>query len=474
MRNTKVYSILEHFDKYEQNRLRKYLSSPYFNKNETLVELFEQFVNHINSEIQGDWAKEKVWKKIMPGVPYDDVRFRKYLSELLKLVEGFLAQNVYEKNPLHQATYLMDAVGKKKMTALYNSTMKTARRLSIQQKHRPASYYYYQYQIEKNFYELTGFDIKRTQKTNEEEIIQNLDYFYLAEKLRLLCSVMSRQYIVSTEYELLFIEEIINYIKKYKFEDVPAISIYYQIYLTQIESEHEEHYFKLKNLLGKNSHLFPKNQANDMYYYAMNYCIRRANKGNQNFLSELFILYQELIEKRLIFNDEGKLSPWTFKNIVVAALRLGEYKWAEDFVNQFSENIPEQFRDNAVTYNLAQVYFYQKRFNEVASLLQTVEYEDFTYNLGSKAMLLATYYETDELEPLHSLFGSFRTFLNRQKSFPKDRRDSYLNLIKFTKKLTNVTSDGGKSIKKIRQEVEVTKNIASIGWLREKIAELED
>ena len=61
MHNSKIYSILEHFDKYEQNRLRKYINSPYFNKNQALIQLFEVFINHINSENTDELEKENIW-----------------------------------------------------------------------------------------------------------------------------------------------------------------------------------------------------------------------------------------------------------------------------------------------------------------------------------------------------------------------------------------------------------------------------
>ncbi len=474
MRNTKVYSILEHFDKYEQNRLRKYLQSPYFNKNETLVDLFELIVKHINSGLELDWSKEKVWKKLVPGTSYDDVRFRKYLSDLLKLVEGFLAQQIYEDNPLHLATYLIEAVGKKNIGKLYNSTMKTARRLSKQQKYRPASYYYYQYQVEKNYYELTGFDIKRTQTTNETAIIQNLDYFYLAEKLRLYCSVQSRQYLISSKSELLFIDEIIKHIERYNFEEIPAITIYYQIYLTQLPDGDHSPFFKLRELLRKHYQLFSPNQAYDMYSYAMNYCIRQANKGNQKFLEELFDIYKEVIDNEIIILADEGLSPWKFKNIIVAALRLGKYDWTKSFIGNYQQFLPIHFRENAVTYNLAQLYFYQKKYDKVIEKLRDVEFDDFSYNLNSKTMLVATYYEMDEIEPLYSLMDSFRTFLNRRKDFPEERRQLYTNLIRFTKKLTKLAPNDHATLSKIKKEVNATKNIASVNWLREKIAELEE
>ena len=258
------------------------------------------------------------------------------------------------------------------------------------------------------------------------------------------------------------------------YEQYPPIALYYQIYLTLTDTENEEHYFKLRALLDKYGLQFQADEAKDVLYMAaQNYCIRKINKGNHKFTEEIFSLYEDLIQKGILIAD-GELSPWYFKNIVVVALRLGKYEWTEAFINNYSEHLPEAFRVNAVTYNLAQVYFYQKKHDKVIQLLQEVEYDDVAYNLGSKAMLLATYYETEEIEPLYSLFESFRAYLNRHKDIPVNRRRNYGNLIKFTKKLTRTMPGDESAIKKLKEEIKSTKNIASVNWLKEKIAELED
>lgn len=472
MRSSKIYSILEHFDKYEQNRFRKYLCSPYFNKDENLINLFEILLGDINSKKKRPLEKANIWDNLMPDKGFDDVRFRKYCSDLLKLLEGFLAQKVYDANPLHQATYLIDAVSKKKMEKLYNSTMKTARRLSDQQIHRPASYFYYQYEIEKNFYDLLDFEKKRADRSNMEAIANNLDYFYLAEKLRMYCAVLAQRSFSSQEYQLLFIDEILSHIRDINLDEVPPVAIYYQVFLTITEKENVDHYYRFKELLDLHGLKFPKQEALSLYYHAINYCIQKINTGNSVFAEEVFKVYSDIVNKEIIFvNDE--LSPWDFKNIVVLALRLGKFEWTETFINNYHHKIPLDERDNALTYNLAQLYFYQKKYDNVIEQLQNVEYTDITYNLNAKAMLIATYYETDEMDALSFLLESFRAYLNRNKGISQQAKRNYSNLIKFTKKLARIIPGDTKGLSKLKEEINSTKGIVSVRWLKEKIAELE-
>lgn len=472
MRNTKLYSILEHFDKYEQNRLRKYLQSPYFNKNQTLIELFELLVEDSNSEKKKEIEKEDVWTLLELKSPYDDVRFRKYYSDLLKLVEGFLAQQVYEADPVRQATDLLKAVGQKKMEKLYNSSVKTARHLSQSQPWRHAQHYLQQYQIEVNFYHMMEFETKRGARTNVEEIANNLDAFYLAEKLRIYASVLTQQNEFTQQYQMRLIDEILEFLNNHQVhEDTPAVAVYFQVLRTVTDQDNLEQYYRLKELLDQYGLLFPKHEAMDLYAYALNYCIRTINHGNLQFNEELFDIYNSLINKEIIFvNDE--LSPWDFRNIIVVANRLGRYVWSESFIATYSPKIPEPYRENAVTYNLSMLYFYQKKYDKVIEQLRNVEYEDVSYNLNSKTTLLMTYFETDEYEPLYSLFESFRTYLNRQKELSFNRKMAYKNLIKFTKKLTKIMPGDKAEVKRLKEEIAATGNVASLNWIQEKIEEL--
>ena len=471
--NNKTYTILQSFDKYEVNRLRKFLKSPYFNMNEAIVGLFEIFIRDIFAKSTKELSRAVIWSKIYGQKKYDDVRFRKLNSELLKLVEKFLAQQIYENNPIHQATHLIEAVGEKKLEKLYSSTMRTARRLSDQQIYRPASFYFYQYQIEKNYYDLTELDIKRSAKGNEDKIANYLDWFFLSEKLKIHCLMLSRQREVSQDYNTGLIEEIISHITaNKKLLEIPPIAIYFRIYYTYLNPEDEDNYFSLKLLLSEYSQIFPKKEASNIYTFALNYCSRKINRGNQVFLREYFELYNQLLLKEIIF-ENGELAPWHFKNIILVGLRLGEFDWTESFINNYNKKLPETFRENAVTYNMAQLYFYQKKYDNVIRLLNQVEYEDLAYNLNSKLILIAVYYETDEIEPLYHLFESFRVYLNRKKSIPPERKRRYLNLIKFTKKLTKLMPGDKKSMEKLKTEIAETKGIINLKWLKEKITELE-
>ncbi|WP_373553356.1 hypothetical protein [Haliscomenobacter sp.] len=472
MQTFKLFQILTHFDKLEQNRIRKFISSPYFNKDKVVLALFELMAEEINDPTNKVWTKEKIWDTLVPELPYDDARLRKYQSDLLKLIEQYLIQQEFESDTLAAQTYLLRSIKKKKLKKLHNSTLKTVKDIPNKTPYRDGNYFLGQFLIETAYDDLSSdFEEKKTDKTNHEHISKLLDFFYIGEKLKIYCEVLSRKKVAKHEYEISLIEKVINFAELDDYQSIPFVSIYYQILKMYVDPQELNHYYKFLELLKDSSHFFPKNQEKSFYDSAQNYCVAQINQGNSEFLKELFSVYKTLIDKNF-FEHQGSLESWEFRNIVVVGLRSGEYEWTEKFINTYINILPKEIRENVLSFNLSQLYLYQKKYPKVISILQEVEYNDYITNLAAKSTLIGAYYEVGELDPLSSLLESFRVYLNRNNEIPIPRKILYKNLIKFTKKLISLPPSDNKKLLVLKQEVESTKNIASRDWLLEKIAEL--
>ena len=473
MHNNKLITILKHFNKSDLNQFHKYIVSPYFNKSKQLIKFYEIILKGINSPKISLLEKENVWKKLFTEQKYNDVRFRKLNSDLLKMIEGFLSQQIFDENNLQKVANLIESVGIKGIEKLYSSAMRIATNETEKYPYEDADFHLKQYQIQKNYYEIIQHEFKHSERQNLEEIDKNLDNFYLAEKLRYMCAALSQKQRGAHKYDLSFESEVINLIKAKKSNLTPAEAIYYKIYLTYVEEENVDHYYQLKSILKKYSLKFHSIEGKTLYDSTINYCVKKLNKGNSNFLLETFDIYEDYLKKGLIYIDD-ELDPFHFKNIVVIALRVGKYDWTENFIHTNKQRLPKASRENAVTFNLARLHYYKKDYEKVISLLQEVEYEDIVYSLSSKSLLIATYYENNEIEALYSLLESFRVYLNRRKDIPDILKRSHRNLIKFTKKLIRIVPGDNKAIEKIKEEIENTADgIADVKWLKEKISELE-
>lgn len=264
MRGSKLYSTIVQLDGFELNRLHRFVLSPYFNRNEAIIRLFEWIKRDLKQE-EAEVSKEEIWNLLYDGKEeYDDGRFRKLQSDLLKLIESYYAQESFEANPVHKAKYLLETIHDKNLEKIQSGALKTAQRLIEEQPYKPASFYYYQYEIEQSKYDLNRYQVERSSKSNIEDIALNLDRFYLAEKLRYYCTILNHQHLAVLNYKMLFIDEIIEHVEKHDYSDVPPIVIYYQVLLTYKDPDNKKHYDTLKQLIDKHIHLFPETEAKEI------------------------------------------------------------------------------------------------------------------------------------------------------------------------------------------------------------------
>jgi len=271
---------------------------------------------------------------------------------------------------------------------------------------------------------------------------------------------------------MLFIDEIIDHVEANDYSDTPPIVIYHQILLSYKEPNDKKHFNSIKSLIEQHIHIFPETEVKEILDSALNYCIKKMNAGETEFVREAFSLYQDWL-KRDLLQVRGNIDPFHFKNIVTAGLRLNEFDWVENFIHTYSLKMDESHRFNALTFNLAQLYFYKKEYEKVIQKLNLVEYDDMTYNLNSKTLLMASYYELDEIEALGSLLDTFRVYLNRNKELPATRRKHYLTTISIVRRLSKITHGDTKQIEKLTNEVETTQGVVSKNWILEKLAALK-
>jgi len=325
MREGKLYQAIIQLKGHDLNRLQRFLQSPYFNRNESIIKLFDWIKEDLKLEPKPSFAKETIWTLCFgPDEAFNDGRFRKLQSDLLKLVDEFFAQELFESNPIHKAKYLLETISAKGLDKLQPSALKTAQRLVEEQSLKPASFYYYNYELEQSIYDLNRYQLERNTKSNIESIALNLDRFYLAEKLRYYCTVLNHQHLAALNYKILFIDEIIEHVEKHDYSDVPPIVLYYQVLLTYKYPENKAHYVQLKLLIEKHIHLFPESEAKEIIDAALNYGIKRMNAGEEEYVREAFNLYNKSLESGLLL-VRGQITPWSFKNVITIALRLKEF-----------------------------------------------------------------------------------------------------------------------------------------------------
>ncbi len=474
MKKTKLFQILNHFSIHELNRLDKFVRSPYFNRNPIWIKFYQHLLEAIKKKNDKLLDKPTIWKNLFGDEPYEDKKFRKLTNDLLQLVMNFMSVEHHQHAPLERAKDLLTHIRDRDITPLYNSSIKVSQRLAERHYFRNADFFYYRFYMDKTIFEMRNSLDKRLVQSNSEEtglgqIMAHLDYFYLAEKLKYYSIILTWGKMYRREENILFMDEIIQYVRENDFITVPSIALYYYIILLLREPENESNYFKYKELLSRYLDLFPEEEQKELYEHLINFSIRRLNSGSKPFLFESFENYKLGLENEFLY-VKGKLSPFLFKNIVTIGLRLKEFDWVDSFIKNYADRLPPEIRNSAISYNMANLHFYKTNYDQVLTLLQEVEIEDLYYNLGAKTLLMATYYETEEWDVLESFLHSFRVYLNRHKHLPTDRKKAYSKLLIYTRKLARIIGRDKPALIALYEELK-DDGFPSKNWVINKIKE---
>lgn len=480
MLSRKLLDLLETFSKYDLNRFSKYLQSPFFNENEELVKLFDLLDNYLRlplplkEEAKTGLAKEKVWQKLFREKKFNDAHLRRLCSELTKQAYGFLTVWNYKSDVLKESTDLLSTLNDLKLEKHFGSTLRQVKQLKEKLPRRDASFHYQQYLIEHLSHlhlELTG-----KQGVNFENLEQadfHLDCFYFTQKLKHFCDALDHKNRLSQQATITMFPDFLEFLSEHNFLSVPSVHAYYLVAQMLLQPEEESYFYQLKKLLREKAVCFTQSELNYLYIYLKNYCINtKINNGRSAYFNELFEIFITLLEQGIIIVNE-KLDPQDYKNIITVGLYVKAFDWVKTFIRKYTDYLPPSNQENALNYNLAKVYFHEERYDKVIEQLREVEYKNLVYALGSKLMLLRTYFELKEYLALDSLIDSFRIYLRRNTTISRDIKQQYLNVLRFVKKMSNLDVYDMAMVQKVKKQIVACENLAAKTWLLDKIEELE-
>ncbi len=474
--SNKLLSLLATFSKHDLNSFKKFINSPFHNEQAELVLVFDIIDAYFRASDKEKKAnpleKHKVWKAIFDKKPYQDVRLRRLCSDLIKLIYSFLAYTNFQKQDFAEQITLLNALNKPSLKKYFDSTLSQVQ-LAIEKKQlRNADYQLSSYNTNYKLFNSTkDFREKITLFSSLEKADYHLEAYYITKKLENYCDYLSFKSVISIDAELVLPPDFLYYVENSIFIKEPAIRAYFLVAKMLLTPEEEIFFFRLKEHLEQNTSRFTLQELDIFYINLKNYCIAKSNKGETAYFSRLFEIFQTLLKEKIILKD-GTISTQSYKNIVTVGLLVKEYEWVEKFIPKYKNYLPKEHRENALTYNLAKVYFSQKKYNQVIEQLREVEYKSHVYALGGKLILLKTYYELSEFIALDSLIDSFRIYIRRNKIISKEVKQQYLNLLRFVKKLSRTIVGDKKAVEKIRTQIAKCKALAGKKWILEKVEEL--
>lgn len=474
MKDTKIVVLLKTLSKKELKSFSKFVYSPYFNENETLCLLFNCLARLHPHFVENKTKKEKIFKQLFPKEAFNDLKLRRLNSQLFKLAETFVAHEFLDNKQEHLDSSIVSFYVNRNLEKHFKARINSNKN-KVDNEYEENGVYYY-YQLQKASVSIRYFLSKNERGSEINQLLAKmgnyLDSYYLISKLSYCCSVVNNQKELKFEASIPFFKEILKGLENSDYLKIPLIAFYYTV--LRMLTEGKECYFKeLRKLLTNQVAYFPDLAwAEMMYAYAKNYCMTHISNGNMIYFNELFDLYKEEISYFIVAKKQ-KISAAKFKNIITTGLRLQKFDWVENFIQEHQDKIESAYTEDIIKYNLAHLYFYQKKYNDAISLLFQSGFKDIFYKVDSRKLLLQIYHELDEMDARDSLINSLRVFIHSKKDLLSELHiDRVRNFLNILTAITKVTPRDKAAIEKIKQDLADTKVLIERDWLVEKVGEL--
>lgn len=461
MINSKLILILETLTKKEWNELSKFVHSPFYCQHEEVKRLFD-YLKKVKKLNEKTLKETTIFKNAFPEQIYDSVKLRYLRSYLLKIVALFLATKEWQSEQFNPQIALTRAYRKRNIEKLFQSNIQKLHDQEKRQSLRNVDHFQRQYQLELETYTWTESQTRRSEM-NLQNLSDTLDTAFIIEKLKRSCTLLSHQAVYKKEYDTGLLDIVLEYVVTKNLLEIPAIAIYYHIYWALKKPAMIEHFQSLKSLIAIHKGLFPKEEFRNLYLLAINFCIRKINTGHSDFVKELFQLYRKGLESEALI-EKGVLSRWTYKNIVAIGLGLKEFEWIAYFISHYKDFIPEIYRESSFKYNLADLYYHQKKHQTAMSLLLEITDKDLLVLLSAKTLLCKIYYELNELKLLDSHLHSFELYVRRQRAIGYHQQN-YLNFTKCMKKLLALNFYDDNDVEKVKNTILKFKILPEKKWL---------
>jgi hypothetical protein len=469
MKDSALYEALQALEAWEMRQFRLRLESPCYNRKASLLHLFDYL---IQCRRTGEAPQlEDALRAVFPAKGGTMAKLRHEMSALLALLRGYLIEVEMEKTPLQRQLALLSALRKRGLEKNFQQAVREATALEPGAEAPAFSRNLFDFYLEKEKYEWD----KRSRRHLDypaETLASHLNAWYAGQLLQMACTEAAQDTLqpraVPGEGMVGWTEKIVRELPSRPHENLPEIALYdHGLRLLRMPEDGEQS-ARFRALFEQHVHTLPAAEARELLKLAINHGIRRINSGDREAIRHTLGFYLFGLDQKLLQDENGRLSKYTYNNVLMTFLALEEWGRALEFLEQYRAQLPAKERDNLFRYNLAVYRFRKGEFDGALELLRNVNFPDPIYNLESRKMLLKIYYEQQAFDALESLLENLLTWLRRHREIGY-QREMYRNLARFTGRLLRLPLHDREGARRLAQKVQDTPLVAERAWLLEKI-----
>jgi hypothetical protein len=477
MEKSNLIKILRSFSPKEFKEFGEYVYSPFFNKNESIRNLYDYLKKYFPEFESEKVEKERIHKKIFPGAEYNDDFMRMLIFNMTKLAEDYLAYVRMVTSKWEMNRMLAYELNERGLNKPLEKIIKKSLAELDKTKQKNSAWHFHKFNIQ---YENVDFlrrkYLSKFEKFLKEAPLGNMHEeftaYYLITVLKMHIFLLNTRIIYNIEKDVASFETVIDTLDKKYLESTPLIKIYYNLTML-LHTDEPEYFFKTKkDILDYEAQINDEDML-EILINLQNFCSRRIRKGEIEFTREVFDLYKLEIEKNL-YDHYGYLHDILFKNVIEIGMQIDENVWVKKFIEKHKKFLQPDIKEDAYLYGKAFIEFSEGNFDKALENLSMIKLYDVHSKIEVKELLAKIYFEMKLEDMLFSLTDTFRHLLTNTRVLTDSRKSAYANFIKYIKRLykINLHPTAG-DIAEVKQMIKHEEHLENRLWLNKKVIEFE-
>jgi len=491
MQKSALMEIVNSFTALESERFSEFLSSPYFNKNNIVIRLFDIIKKNLPVTEEDLLNKETVWKALYHGKPYNYGTMKNLIHELTQLSVNFIYLEELENTKQVRNVLTVSALSYRNADKALNSKLKQIEKTFTGKSFRDLEYVLSDYYMEMSKIFWTKWMYQKShqlKRASEKDFLAGsattvYSFLLYLFKMTNNITVQSSDHNYELDKNLVInllrefgtekIERILSSVKEYSARDYKVLSVFWDMCRSQLFDPGPEQYYKFKSSLTANAKIFSLQDLEDLLTCLVT-TLFGLKESEINKYRERIDIFDIMIANKIFIQRNRILPVHLFILYAWNLFNLSDFEGIEKFTKKYGKYLTEDKRENALRFSEICLKIGEQNFAEALETLLKIGYDYSAMKIYIKHIKAICYYELNDSASFMYENDSLRNFLKSNMKVNESVKESLKHHYRMISRMFQLRSKFDiAEFKMLRKEVtESTANIDS--WLLKKVNELKD
>ncbi len=477
MKEVKLFNLLKSISKKEFTNLRSFIESPVFNRNKSLIPLYDYISENYDSAIKEDLSKYDIFESVFENEEYNESKYWKMTSAFALIIDKYLMFNEYQRDNYYQKNLLLEIYRKRNMQKQFASLSKEIQKNFDREFNKGLSFF-----LNQTHYHFQNVSYLGTGDNNNldgdiEKLFENLRMFFIMTNITSISIIsnLKKDFIENSKSQLWLFNDILKYLnenKSYIKKNYLTVYIFFLIIQSKIYPEEENYYFEVKGIILRNMNKFSSNLLRHMLINILDYSVNKLVNGDEKFLNEIFMINKVMDANSLTLFGEYIQSDYYYSVIEHAAI-FRKISWAREFAEKYKYYLSGEHRESVVNLALSRIHFENKDYDSSLQHLLKVENLNPYFYLSHKILLIQNNYELGNMETIPFILETLSKYLKRRIDISNELKENYIKFLYYFRKLKTIATTKRYLTGSIEKELGKEKFFLHKEWLLQKVNDLK-